>query len=296
MRYLVRNAYFKIMSKAAILSIIMGVFSLAAYGQCPDDSTLMRPVYSIYQVKAGSSHLTDTYLTPIKYSGWQVGFDYERLQAMKFSPEEWVMQMKVGVEADRTLNPVKNHTMWYGEVDFSWGMMRRWRLNMGFSAGIGGAAMLKAGCLYLDRSGNNPASAKGSVTIGATGYAAWQTTLGRIPVTLRYQASLPVIGAFFAPDYGELYYEIYLGNRSGLAHCAWWGNHLALDHSLTADLHLGSTTLRIGYAGNFYNTNINHTVTRIISHSAVIGVGGEWISLNPKKELSKATKIISATY
>ncbi len=81
----------------------------------------------------------------------------------------------------------------------------------------------------------------------ATGYVCWSGSLGRLPLSLRYQPVLPVVGAFFAPDYGELYYEIYLGNHSGLAHCGWWGNYFALENLLTADLRLGSTTLRIGY-------------------------------------------------
>lgn len=260
------------------------------------DTSVIRPVNSFFNFKAGSSHLADTYLTPIRYSGWNVGFEYERRQAMKFSPEKWVMQMNVGISAQRGLNPVKNHGMWYGELDFSWNMIRRWRLTNGLSAGFGGQALLKAGCLYLDRGGNNPASAKASLTAGITGYVTWNGNLGRLPVTLRYQPSIPVIGAFFAPDYGELYYEIYLGNHCGLAHCAWWGNYLALDHTLTADLHFGATTLRIGYAGSFYNTNVNHTVTRLVSHCAILGVGGEWISLNPQKSLSKEAITISATY
>ena len=280
-----------------ILFSLGALFSVVtSQAQTASETTVLRPVNSIYSIKAGSAHIKDTYLTPIRYSGWHVGFEYERMQAMKFNPERWVMQMKVGVNAERTLNPTKNHTMWNGELHFSWGMMHRWKLGNGLSAGAGGYAQLKAGCIYLDRSGNNPASAKASITVGATGYVAWKKEIAGLPVTFRYQASLAVVGAFFAPDYGELYYEIYLGNHNGLAHCAWWGNYLAFDNTLTADMQLGSTTLRIGYSGNYYNTNVNHTVTRTAFHCAVIGVGGEWISLNPKKSLSKATKIISATY
>lgn len=261
-----------------------------------EPAPLLRPVNSVFTLEAGSAHITDTYLSPIKYTGWHAGFGYERNQAMKFNPENWVMQMRLGLSADKATNTAGNRDMWYGQLQFSWGMMRRWKLAQGFSAGVGGSAALKAGCVYIDRSGNNPASAKAALTLNATAYAAWNGKIGSLPVTLRYQPTLPVTGVFFAPDYGELYYEIYLGNHSGLAHCAWWGNYFNLDHTLTADLHFGSTSLRIGYSGSIYSSEVNHTVTNIFTHAAVVGISGEWISINPRKSLSPEARIISATY
>ena len=81
-------------------------------------------------------------------------------------------------------------------------------------------------------------AARGSATISLTGYAAYPLQIGRLPVTLMYQPSLPLAGIFFSPDYGELYYEIYLGNHSGLVHGAWPGNYRRLDQLITAYLHL----------------------------------------------------------
>lgn len=269
---------------------------ITVHGTESDSTAVVRPVSSFYSLEAGSSHITDTYLSPIKYSGWGVAFGYERTQAMKFAPERWVMQMKAGVAFDRVLNQVKNRDMLFGEVNFSWGMLHRWKTSYGLSFGVGGTAALNAGCLYLDRGGNNPASAKAAVTINAIAYASWQTKLGRIPVRLRYQPTLPLTGVFFAPDYGELYYEIYLGNHSGLVHAAHFGNYFGLDNMLTADFSFGSTVVRVGYHGRILSTNVNHTVTNVFNHSAVVGVGGEWISLNPSSKPSKAARIISATY
>ncbi len=277
-----------------LLTFLMLVtLSLASYAQ---SDSIIRPVTSAYTLSIGSSHLADTYLSPIKYNGWQAGIGYERMQAMRFSPDKWVMQLKLNLDVDRTDNLVGNASMWYAGLDFSWGMMHRWRMPYGITIGAGGAAEAEIGCLYLNRNGNNPASAKAAVTVNATAYASWNGNIGRLPVTLRYQPTLPVIGAFFAPDYGELYYEIYLGNRSGLAHCAWWGNYFKLDNQLTADLHFGGTSLRLGYSGKILSTKINHVVTHIFTHCAVIGISGEWISLNPRKKLSPDARTISATY
>lgn len=261
-----------------------------------DSVETLRPVFSAYQLTAGSSHSADTYLSPLEYDGWSAGFGYQRLQAMKFDPLKWVMQLKFDVSFSRTLSPSRNSTLLYAGIGGSWAMMRRWRLPYNLSVGIGPGVSLDAGCYYMSRNGNNPASAKASLTIDASAYASWSTRIASIPVTLRYQAQLPVTGAFFSPDYGELYYEIYLGNHSGLAHCAWWGNYLNYNHQLIADINLGSTSLRIGYEGKYLSTKVNDLVTHSFNHSAIIGISCEWFTLSYKRPLSTQAKIISATY
>lgn len=282
--------------KKIIISLLWTVVATLGYAAETDSVEVIRPVQSAYMLEAGASHLADTYLSPLKFSGWHAGFSYERMQAMKFDPERWVMQMRFGFQADRAQTMRKSSDLWYWGVNFSWGMMRRWQMPYNITVGVGGSALLDAGCVYAARNGNNPASAKASLTVGATGYAAWNGKVGRLPITVRYQPTLPVTGVFFAPDYGELYYEIYLGNHRGLAHAAWWGNYFRLDNLLTADLHFGSTSLRVGYRADILSTRINHITTHIINHGAVLGISGEWISLNPRKVISRHAKVISATY
>ena len=113
---------------------------------------------------------------------------------------------------------------------------------------------------------------------GVTGMATFGTHLKRLPITLRWQAQLPVAGVFFAPEYDESYYEIYLGNRRNLAHLGWWGNRFDLDHQLTADFRLGGTILRIGYHGTIERSWANHLNTHITTHAIVIGIGGEFFT------------------
>lgn len=257
----------------------------------------LRPVMSAYMLEAGSAHLADTYLTPLEYDGWGAAFRYERMQAMKFDPERWIMRLNIGLEVDRAQNPARNAVMWMGSIDAAWGMARRWRLPWpGVTLAAGGSTGINLGCLYNKRNGNNPASAKASWTVNLTGMAVWNLKIGKLPVALRYQPTLPVAGVFFAPDYGELYYEIYLGDHSGLAHFAWWGNYFSIENLVTADLRLGATALRLGYRNNILSTSINHVTTRIVTHAFVLGVSGEWLSLNPRGELSASARIISAIY
>lgn len=279
-----------------IASVVLTFVAVAVAAQSDTSRPVIRPVTAAYTVEAGSAHLADTYITPLKYSGWTAAIGYERWQAMKMNPRQWVMHLSVRACVDRTVNPSGNATMWYGGIDGTWGMMRRRRITHALSVGYGGSASLTLGCIYSARNGNNPASARAAITLDATGYVNYRTALAGVPVSLRYQPTLPVIGAFFSPDYGELYYEIYLGNRSGLAHCAWWGNYFSIDNLLTADLQLGTTALRLGYRLDVCTTHVNNITSRRISHGAVVGVTGEWISLYPGRGVDPLAQIISANY
>ncbi len=282
------------MPRLLVLIITLLSFRLPAFAA--DGEKPLRPVFATYTAEYGTSHIADTYLSPLKYKGWHSALDYSRYQAMRFNPDGWTMRLHANLSVDRTENPARNATIWGMLFSADWGMMHKWRPVAGLTIALGGSTGIEAGALYSARNGNNPASAKGAWTLNLTGYAAYRTNLLHIPVTLMYQPTLPVTGIFFAPDYGELYYEIYLGDRSGLAHAAWWGNRFSLDNLLTADLHFGATALRIGYSGHIFSSKINHIVNRRFTHALTIGVSGEWLSVDRRKRISSSSRIINAIY
>lgn len=242
-----------------------------------------RPVTSSFTLGMGSAHVADTYLTPLHYRGTSWLLDYRRMQAACFAPDRFTTRLGISLDLGHTHNPAGNAKMWDAMLGVDWALMRRWKVLDRLTLAAGGEIGVSGGAFYNARNGNNPASAKASATVGLTGFAAYDFRISRLPVRVIYEPSVPVIGAFFAPEYGQLYYEIYLGERRGLAHCAWWGNYFALDHLLAVDLRLGSTSLRLGYQGKVLSTHVNHIVTRSMSHLFVIGVTTEWLSINPRK-------------
>lgn len=260
---------------------------------------VIRPVTSTFYYAVGSANITDTYLTHIKYGGWSMALGYERWQAMGFNPRRWVMQLHTSVNAWHTVNPGGNITIWHGSVNVQWGMMRRWRirpLGAYLSWGVGPMTRLCLGLNYDTANGNNPVAAKASWTVGAEAFVAKSLRIGRTQVDARWVTTLPVTGVFFSPQYAELYYEIYLGDHRDLAHWAYWGNYVAWDNQVIADVHLGGTIVSIGYRQTLLSTHVSHLTTRMTSHALSIGVGGEWMSLRPRQEVSAQAQIISATY
>jgi len=286
---------------SAIAALVLAV--LAAQAHTPDSTVAAagsrpeRPVLSAYTVSAGSSHVAETYLSPLKYSGWSTALAYERTHAMRFAPGRWVMRLHGKLAVERTLSPARNASMWGLDLNIGWGMMRRFRLNSSWNILAGGATDISGGVLYTPRNGNNPVAAKASWTVNATAGAVFNTRIGRLPISARYIAEMPLTGIFFSPEYGELYYEIYLGNHKGLVRGAWPGNFFRLDNLATVDLRLGRTIIRAGYRCGIFSSKASHIVTRRISHSFVLGIASEWIALSAKGNRGLAdAEIISSQY
>lgn len=270
-------------------TIALSALAITAATLCCNGATsgleVIRPVNSSWMLDAGSAHVADTYLSPLKYTGWNASFEYERLQAMKFSPDAWRQQLHVGVELSDATNRAGNGSMLYGGLYARWGMLHMWRLPYRFTVAAGGSAGATIGGIYNNRNGNNPVAAKADVTANLTGWATWSIDLGRMPVMFRWQTTLPLVGMFFSPEYDELYYEMYLGNRHGLMHCAWPGNFFRWDNLVTADLDFATTRLRLGFRSRIYSTEVNHITTRIFSYSFVLGVTGDWFSVSRRKDV-----------
>lgn len=291
------------MKKYAMKSTVSSIFFSLLFGlisacHVSAAEVPVRPVTSAWTVEAGSSLRADSYLSPLRYRGWRAGVGLERWQAMRFNPRDWVMKYDFGVTLDRTLSPARNSVMWGIGFRASWAMM--WRRHIGalsgLTLGIGPGADLDLGVLYLPRNGNNPAQAEAAVTVGATAYAIYSLRVGRLPVTFRWQPSAPLVGVFFCPDYGELYYEISLGNHAGLVHCAWPGSYRRFRSLLTADLRFGATALRLGYRADVISSRANDITGRAVSHTVTLGISGEWLMINPRRPLSADAEIISAFY
>lgn len=276
-----------------ILAILVAIVCAAAIrGAEP-----LRPVMSSWTVEAGTSHIVNTYLTPLHYNGIHTALAYRRLQCVKGTDGRWLMQLDGSIGFDSDQNPPRNATMYDATFALDWGIMRRWRPFVSIpqiSIAVGPAIDLSAGAIYLSRNGNNPVAAKGSITIDATGLAAYSINLGRLPVTIFYGARLPVAGTFFAPQYGQLYYEIWLGERNGIVHPAWWGNYFAMDNYVALDLRLGGTAIRAGYHNNILSTKVNDIVSRHVTHAFVLGLTTDWFSMPRNRKIEPDAQIIPA--
>lgn len=259
------------------------------------EEDVSRPVTSTYYIGIGGKDVLATYLSPLHYNGTDFNAGGKWSKAMPFAPEKAIMHFNADLYFSNLMNPAKTARMIGLYAAFNWGMSWRHMLPHGICLTAGASIGIDGGAYYLLRNGNNPVGALASVNLAPRLSLSRPFWIGKLPVLARNEVSIPSLGVFFCPEYGEPYYEIYLGNREGLAHFGWWGNNFRLDNLLSFTLDFGRTALSLGYRFKADTQWANNLNTKIYSHAFVIGVIPGGIGLK-KKLKSTPSKTIYSLY
>ena len=243
-----------------------------------------RPVIGSYRIEVGRKSAYASYLSLFSYQGgnWSVSGFWTKV--LPQNPEHLAMHFEGRAGLGSLLNPSRTAAEIDLHANVQWGMEWQTRLQGGWLLGAGGSAGIFGGVLYLPRNSNNPASAQFAVGISAQGHASKVFKIGRLPILVSDRITLPLLGGFFRQEYGESYYEIYLGNRKGLAHFGWPGNRFGLDNLLAVTLDFGKTALEVGYRFSMQNETANHLTTRFFNNAFVLGVIPGGIGLKNRKK------------
>ena len=266
---------------------------LHIHAQEIEKSDISRPVTGIYSIELGWQDMLATYLSPLHYKGKNIALSGEWSKAMPFSPEHAVMDFRGGIHMSNLFNPAHTARMIGINGYFSWGMAWRSLIPAQIQITAGGEAEIEGGAFYLLRNGNNPVQAMANVSLNITASLSRPFIIGHLPVLIRDRVSLPTLGTFFSPAYGETYYEIYLGNQKGLAHAGLWGNNFRIDNLLSFTFDFGRTAAMIGYRFNAYTQWANSLNTKIFTHSIVIGVIPGGIGLKKRSPRRTSQQIYS---
>lgn len=250
--------------------ILFWLTSLSAYSQ--ETGMESRPVSGFYSLGIGGTSVKTTYLSPLTYKGNLYTLNGRWSKALPFNPNSAIMNFEVDANFCNLLNPPKTARMVGLTGSFSWGMEWRKRLPYNFQITTGGGIDLLGGAYYLLRNSNNPVEALANVSLMISASASKHFNIGRLPILISDRIKLPSVGCFFSADYGETYYEIYLGNHKGLAHAGWWGNNFRIDNLFSVILDFGRTAMTLGYRLNVYTQWANNLNTKLITNSFVVGV------------------------
>lgn len=249
-------------------------------GQSELNIPIKRSVNQSTLFGVGSMFLTDTYLSPLEYSGISLSLMHERLNATSLFKNKLVLQQQYFLQTSSTENPIGNSKTYHGNLDYTINGFYPLLQNSAFRLFGGGGADLSLGGIYNIRNSNNPAQLKTSTNLNLSLLAFYNWKL----LTLRWQVSSPLFGVFFSPEYGHSYYEIFvLGNDKGTIHLGSPANQRGLRNYITADYPLGNVTLRAGYLGNYYRTNVNNLITSLSSHQFMIGLTFESLNFGRKE-------------
>ena len=274
------------MRKNILILLTLLLFSGVKFSRAAEDiDTLSRPVIGYYNLEMGGRKILATYLSPFSYTGKAFGASGYWTKMMPWDPERLAMNFDARINYGELLNPAHSARELEFSVSFDWGLEWKKRLPHNLMLGVGGVVGVYGGAVYLPRNGNNPVSARFAMGIGATADLGWHTRIGRLPILVSDRVMLPLLGGFFSPQYGETFYEIYLGNHAGLAHLGWPGNRFGIDNLLSVTLDFGRTSMLLGYRFAMQNQQVNHLVDRTFYNAFVIGVvpGGIGLKKNRKE-------------
>ena len=217
----------------------------------------------------GSANVLDTYLSPEQYSGTAVSLLSVNAREKDDSP--WTRQTLWGLHVTTSSNRANNGDYLGGRVDFQ----HDWLLPLPVSEArltIGPSAAAAIGGLYNTRNGNNPAQLQAGADIGISACAGKTICVFHKDFTVNYQATLPLLGAAFTPQYGQSYYEIFTqANYDHNVVMTTPFNALSLRHMLTVDFTIRRHTFRIGYRGDYRQREANNLKFHDYAHMLVIG-------------------------
>jgi hypothetical protein len=261
-------------------SIALGMPDSVALGV--SDSVLLKlsPVNQATLFGAGKVFFSDTYLSPLKYDGLTFSLLHERLNGSSLFNEKLLLQQQFQIQLASADNPTKTGSSYYGNLYYGingfYPLVEnnrlRWYGGAGWNAELGG--------IYNERNSNNPGSMKASTNLNLATMALFDWRM----FTFRWQLSTPIMGVFFSPKFGQSYYEIFtLGDDDGTVIFGSLHNQRAVRNYFTVDFHVGNLTIRTGYLGNYYHTDVNHIVTKILSHQFMIGLAVESLNVGGKR-------------
>lgn len=233
----------------------------------------------------GSANVFDTYLSPDAYSGIELRVLHESMTDPVLSDRHWLQQTLFQTFASYTDHPSNDNHNFLLHAEWRWGYLYRLPLrptpNMQFL--VGGQFYGEGGMIYNLANGNNPVAAKLALGAGLTAvmHSRFHIRGIRRPFALRYQFFLPCMGAFFAPHYGQSYYEMFsLGHRDGIVSFSSFHNKPSHWHNLTLDVPLlKKTTLRLGYLIDIRQTSQHELKYHNWSHNFTLGLVHKFIKL-----------------
>lgn len=260
--------------------------------QAQDSLQATRHVMRSVMIGAGHNNTFETYLSPLEYEGPEVRFAYETMRMTRLMDGNVSAQNLFQLHASYTENISQTNHTYGGLVNWSYALHYQFRPAKGLKILFGPMLDLNAGVVYNRRNSNNPAQAKAYGGLGASGMLIWKFRIRNYPMTVRYQANLPLLGVMFSPEFGESYYEIFsLGNGGQNVVFTSLHNNPSLRQLLTLDFPVGNTVMRVGYVCDLQQAKVNNLKSHTYSHDFMIGVVRNLYLFHGKKHMTTPPKI-----
>ena len=207
---------------------------------------------NVLSVQYGGMWMQDQYLSPLLYSGQQVGLSTEWWQEFRCdSTKKWEHVGKMDVGFGWMYNNMYTNLIYSLGLHGGWGACYNWHwADYGLRVKLGPYMDVDLMGKMHGSSVNKPYSMDLAVNLCAMGGLEWAFRAKKTSYRLRYMVRANVIGMDYLPDYWHSYYEMGEGVL-GDFRCAGMWNHRHLQHELTFDMQLKRSTWRVGIAHEY---------------------------------------------
>lgn len=225
---------------------------------------------NILKIKAGPGYQLDTYLSPMGYTGWQVGLGNEWWQPFRTDTklgktgklDHWGHVGRVDIMGGKYRSSSRSNHYWSAQIAGGWGAFYEWRW-IDDRLRVHAGPYLEAGLTAREhaRNINKIVSLDIAIDVMAMGGISWSFYGKKTSYRLNYLVRTNIIGFDYLPEYWESYYELSEG-VPGIARCSGPWNHNTVKHELTLDMQFPHSTWRVGAEHEFvrYGTSDMHWV------------------------------------
>ena len=272
--------------KKLLCGVLLLAMPMALFAKKSKNDSIYRPLFTAFELNIGGAAWVEKPLSYFTFNGTNISLSLEMMQAIR-GESKWVHQHQfryIYSTGDMAISGNGGSKVQLGNYTF--GMMTYSTVCPKFRLYYGADLNILGGVITNIHGGNNPLTVKGDISLGFTGMAVYDFKLGKLPVTSRYQMSLPVLSAFIQQKQGYFATGLTDGWTGGS-----WGRHFNMRNRLHFDLHFDSWALRLGYNNDILTNYATTNHFQYVSHNFVLGFTGElmgWSKSNMNKKIKTA--------
>lgn len=158
----------------------------------------------------GRGNVMDTYLSPYTYKGPAVSVALQTERLAHWGRNHVTTQSRYALQGALASAHAGGGMQYDGALELAGGWHRNWYFcSERLRVAAGGLMELWGGGSYSSIGGNNPAQGRLGADVAASAIGAYRFPVRKQVWESRLQIDVPLLGAAFAPQYGQSYYELF---------------------------------------------------------------------------------------